>query len=150
MARRERAGNLLPWSWAAERLERAHNYWVATRRPDGSPHLAAVWGVWDAWDGDAFYFSTGGGTRKARNLAADNRCVITPDHADEAVIVEGLAKRVTSKIRIARVMSVYTRKYGMGFPDPNDNPVFAVRPRTVFGIIENDPEFCGRATRWRF
>ncbi|HXQ54333.1 MAG TPA: pyridoxamine 5'-phosphate oxidase, partial [Actinomycetes bacterium] len=37
---------LLPWSWAARRLERARHYWVATSRPDGSPHLAAVWGLW--------------------------------------------------------------------------------------------------------
>jgi hypothetical protein len=50
-------GGLLPWSWAVQRLDRAHNYWVATSKPAGSPHLAAVWGVWV--DG-AFHFSTAG------------------------------------------------------------------------------------------
>ena len=29
---------MLPWSWAAERLARSRNYWVATTRPNGRPH----------------------------------------------------------------------------------------------------------------
>jgi len=37
---------LLPWSWAVERLQRSHDYWVATVRPDGRPHVMPVWGVW--------------------------------------------------------------------------------------------------------
>jgi hypothetical protein len=79
-------GGLLPWDWAVERLQRAHNYWVATTRPDGAPHLAAVWGVW--FDG-AVCFSTGGRSRKARNLAAEPRCVVTPESAGESVVLEG-------------------------------------------------------------
>ena len=37
---------LLPWSWAVERLERSHDYWMATLRPDGRPHVMPVWGIW--------------------------------------------------------------------------------------------------------
>jgi Pyridoxamine 5'-phosphate oxidase len=140
-------GGPLPWSWAVERLERAHNYWLATSRPDGRPHLAAVWGVW--LDG-AFHFSTGGRSRKARNLAADARCVVTPEHAEEAVVLEGVADRVTDRRQLARLLAEYDRKYGSGFPDPADNPVFAVAPRVVFGLIERDQEFSARATRWTF
>lgn len=140
-------GGLLPWSWAAERLTRARDYWLATRRPDGSPHLAAVWGV---WDGRVFCFSTGGRSRKARNLAADPRCALSPEQAGESVVVEGVAERVTEPGRLAALHSAYTRKYGTGFPDPDENPVFVVRPQVVFGIIEQDPGFTGRATRWRF
>jgi len=140
-------GGLLPWSWAVQRLERAHNYWVGTTTPGGAPHLAAVWGVWDA---GRFYFSTGGGSRKARNLAADDRCVITPEHAGEAVIVEGVARRVVDRGRLKALQAEYTGKYGSGFPDPDANPVFLVQPRVVFGIIEQDPDFSGRATRWTF
>ena len=47
---------LLPWSWAEERLTRSHDYWVATVRADGRPHLMPVWG---AWDGGALWFSIG-------------------------------------------------------------------------------------------
>ena len=140
-------GGLLPWSWAVERLERSRRYWVATRRPDGSPHLAAVWGV---WLDDAFVFSTGGSSRKARNLAADNRCVVAPEYGEESVVVEGTVDRVVDDGRLAAIGRVYARKYGTGFPDPDGNPVFAVRPSVVFGVIESDPDFSGRATRWRF
>jgi PPOX class probable F420-dependent enzyme len=138
---------LLPWSWAVQRLERSHNYWVATGRPDGSPHLAAVWGVWV--DG-AFRFSTGGRSRKARNLAADPRCVVAPEQAEESVVVEGVAERVTNGAELSRLLAAYRHKYGSGFPDPVQNPVFAVRPRVVFGIIERAAEFSTSATRWVF
>ncbi len=37
---------LLEWSWATERLMKAHNYWLATTRPDGRPHCMPVWGIW--------------------------------------------------------------------------------------------------------
>ncbi len=138
---------LLPWSWAVERLERAHNYFVATARPDGAPHLMAVWGVW--LDG-VFHFSTGGRSRKARNLGADPRCVVSPENAEESVVLEGVAERVTDGGQLGRLLAVYTAKYGSGFPDPAENPVFAVRPEVVFGMIEREAEFAGSATRWTF
>lgn len=40
------ADRLLPWSHAQQRLEEARNYWLATVRPDGHPHVTPVWGVW--------------------------------------------------------------------------------------------------------
>jgi PPOX class probable F420-dependent enzyme len=141
------ADGLLPWSWATHRLERAHNYWLATRRPDGAPHLAAVWGV---WRDDAFAFSTGGRSRKARNLAADPRCVVTPEGAEESVVVEGVAEPVTDPAELEALLAAYTAKYGAGFPDPAANPVFTVRPRVVFGIVEREAEFSTAATRWEF
>src|SRR5437764_15356807 len=78
---------MLPWSWAVQRLERAHDYWVATVWPDGRPHLMPVWG---AWFDDCLWFSSDVGSRKARNLAAEPRCVVTTDNALEPVIVEGI------------------------------------------------------------
>jgi hypothetical protein len=73
---------LLLWSWATKRLASARNYWIATARPDGYPHMTPVWGV---WLDETFYFSTGRRSRKARNLAADPRCVVCPERADEPV-----------------------------------------------------------------
>ena len=35
---RSRKG-LLPWKWAAERLSKGRNYFLATTRPDGRPHV---------------------------------------------------------------------------------------------------------------
>ena len=80
---------LLPWSWAVERLEKSHNYWVMTVRPGGRPHAMPVWGVW--LDG-RYFFSTARTSRKAANLAANPNCVVGTESAAEAVILEGLAE----------------------------------------------------------
>lgn len=37
----------LDWAWLDSRLETARNYWVASTRPDGRPHVMPVWGVLD-------------------------------------------------------------------------------------------------------
>jgi hypothetical protein len=37
---------LLPWDWAQQRLVASRNYWLATMRTAGRPHMTAVWGVW--------------------------------------------------------------------------------------------------------
>ena len=42
----EDMSSLKPWSWAVERLEQSHNYWIASSRPDHRPHLMIVWGIW--------------------------------------------------------------------------------------------------------
>ena len=136
---------LLPWSWAVERLTRAHNYWFATTRPDGQPHVMAVWGV---WLDDVFYFSTGRQTRKARNLMQNPHCVVCTESAEEAVIVEGEAAPVDEPTVLSRLAEVYQAKYGESYPD--DSNIYAVRPTVAFGFIEEAGEFSGAATRWRF
>ena len=52
----------------------AHNArttWLSTLNGDGSPHVTAVGALW--LNGN-FWFQTGSGTRKARNVARDPRC----------------------------------------------------------------------------
>jgi hypothetical protein len=51
---------VLPWSFARERLERAHNFWLCTASPAGRPHAAPIWG---AWVDDRFYFEGSPATR---------------------------------------------------------------------------------------
>jgi Pyridoxamine 5'-phosphate oxidase len=82
---------LLPWSFVDERMANARNYWVATTRPDGRPHATPVSGVWI--DG-SFYFGTGPGSRKARNLAKNQHLVVHLESGDEVVILEGVAEEV--------------------------------------------------------
>lgn len=134
---------LLPWVWAVERLERFRHAWVATVSDDGSPHLAAVWAV---WTDDALFFSTGGQSRKGRNLAARPACSIALDDAEESLVLHGDAVRVVDPDTIARVDTVYVAKYGSGFPD--NSPLFAVAPRVAIGVIE--AEFTTTPTRWTF
>jgi general stress protein 26 len=106
-----------------------------------------VWGIW--LDG-AFWFSTGARSRKARNLAAEPRCVVAPQDAAESVVLEGTAERVGDPERIARAQAAYSGKYGSGFPDAGQDPLFAVSPRRVVGLTEHDPGLSASATRWSF
>jgi hypothetical protein len=140
---------LLPWSWAEERLTHAHDYWLATVWPDGRPHVMPVWGV---WDGAALWFSCSLGSRKARNLAADPRCVLTTDNALEPVCLEGEAVPEQDRGAIVafaqRVNEKYGTDYSIDFFDPSINGSYRVQPITVIGLTESD--FVGSPTRWRF
>jgi hypothetical protein len=141
---------LKPWSWALERLENSHNYWIATSRPDGRPHLMLIWGVW--WQ-DAFWFSTGPRTRKARNLANNSQCVIGTEKADEAVILEGAAHEISDRAVWKQVIAVYNRKYGENLEpllESSGGSVFRMTPQTVFGQDEHAENFVEAVTRWTF
>jgi hypothetical protein len=138
---------LLPWNWAVERLSISHNYWLSTTRPDGRPHAMPVWGL---WLNGSFYFSAGRLSRKTRNLAVNSNCAISTERAEEAVIVEGLAEEVVDHVSLRPFYDAYKVKYGWDMeqePFVNE-PVFAVRPLTVFAFTEKD--LSGSATRWSF
>ncbi|MFN2556658.1 MAG: pyridoxamine 5'-phosphate oxidase family protein [Nitriliruptorales bacterium] len=140
---------LLPWSWAVQRLSASHDYWLATRWPDGRPHLMPVWGV---WHGGALWFSSSRQSRKARNLDSDPRCTVATDNALEPVVVEGLAELVTELEAIRGFLEAVNRKYStdydLEFFDPQRNASFQVRPTWVLGLTEDD--FAGSPTRWTF
>jgi nitroimidazol reductase NimA-like FMN-containing flavoprotein (pyridoxamine 5'-phosphate oxidase superfamily) len=135
---------LLPWTWAEQRLQRSHNYFVITVRPDATPHAMPVWGI---WVGNRFVFSTGRESRKARNLAANRSCVICTERAAEAVIVEGTATIVSDPSRVDELAPVYHRKYKPWKLDPEMGPIFEVVPRVVFGLREKTFK---ATTRWFF
>jgi hypothetical protein len=141
---------LLPWSWAEERLKKSHNYWITTVKPDGSPHTMVVWGLWQV---GRLLFSTGSKSRKARNLAANATCVLCTELANEAVIVEGVSEIADGAAR-RKFLAKYKAKYDFDMGSMKDDilslkePVFAVRPRVVFGLWEK--HFVGKSTRWKF
>lgn len=145
----EQGTGLLPWSWARERLERSHDYWVATTRPDGRPHVMPVWGVFV--DGE-FWFSSSRKSRKARNLAANSACAITTDNAYEPVVIEGTAEVVQDSTGIGGFVTAinakYKTDYSIDFFNPAENACFRVRPSWAFGLLESD--FTGSPTRWVF
>jgi len=142
--------HLKPWSWALERLEKSHNYWIATRSSAGVAHLMIVWGIW--WE-DAFWFTTGPRTRKAKNLAAHPDCVIGTEKADEAVILEGAAKEIRERAIWKSLAEIYNRKYGGDlYPllDSCGGSVYRVAPQRAFGQDEHAENFTESVTRWRF
>ena len=145
----EAGTGLLPWSWAVERLTGSHDYWLATVGPEGHPHVMPVWGVWH--DGGV-WFSSGLRSRKARNLAAQPACTLTTDDAQQPVVVEGEAERVTDPDRLrafaAAIDAKYDTAYGVDFYDPAVNGVWRVAPAWAFGLVQDD--FSGSPTRWTF
>lgn len=144
----------LPWSWAAERLVGNRNYWVVTVSGDGRPHALPVWGVWD--DGEArFAFSCAPRARKARNLAANPRAVVTTDDTVECLSVEGRAAPVRDDDRQAQWIESYLAKYQPVSPDLSAdflrrNLIVEFEPERAFAVIEREDEFSTRATRWVF
>ena len=142
----DQGAGLLGWDWAATRLERAHNYWVASSSPEGKPHAAPIWGLWLE---SVFYFSTARASRKGRNLAANPQAVVHLESGDEVVVLEGVVEEVADKKELARLASAYGEKYTLEikFEDPG-SVVYGLQPKRAFAWRESDyPE---SATRFSF
>src|ERR1700704_42248 len=78
--------------------------WLSTINEDGGPHVTAVGALW--LDG-TFWFQTGAGTRKGRNVARDPRCSIAVSVRDADVVIEGDAARVTEPGALARIAKAW-------------------------------------------
>jgi len=140
------ADGMVPWSDVNARLEKSHNYWVATTRPDGRPHVMPVWGVWH--DG-AVIFGTDRNSRKGRNLQANPHATVHLESGDDVVILEGTPREVTDKHEIAVIDVAYKKKYGLKLTQaPGDVWIVAMKPRVVLAWHERD--FPKSATRWKF
>jgi hypothetical protein len=148
----ETTKGLLPWTWAERRLKKSHNYWISTITPakPAKPHTMVIWALWQ--DG-RILFSTGKDSRKARNLAENPNCILSTEHAHEAVIVEGVAEIADVAAR-RKMIPAYERKYKFDLSTMKDDilsmkePVYAVRPKVVFALWEK--HFQSKSTRWEF
>ena len=152
----------IPWSRALEALESAkpktQTPFLATTRPDGRPHVAAVGAIWDS---GRIYFVSGAATRKSKNLAGNANCVISMSLTGIDLVVEGMAERVTDNSTLERLAKRYADQgwpatvqdgaFTYEFSAPSAGPppwdLYAVTPATVFGVLTVEP---GGATRWRF
>jgi PPOX class probable F420-dependent enzyme len=145
----DQGSGLLPWGWAEQQLVSSRNFWLATRWPDGRPHIMPVWAIWDE---RTLLFSSSKQSRKARNLAADPRCTLTTEDPLNPVIVEGVAELLTERADLEHFLAVENRKYatdyGFDMVDPAANCCFRVGPTWAFGLRADD--FTGSPTRWTF
>ncbi|MDP9372048.1 MAG: pyridoxamine 5'-phosphate oxidase family protein [Chloroflexota bacterium] len=136
---------LLPWTHAVERLERARNYWLATTRPSGRPHVTPVWGVWV--DG-GLYFDGLPTTRWARNIAVTPAIAVHLESGDDVVIIEGVVEDLVTTADLAvRVIEAWAAKYGRLLPEPASSGIFRLQPRTARAWSSASLE---DGTRWRF
>jgi hypothetical protein len=142
---------MLPWKWAEQRLKRSRQYWIATTRPDGRPHVMVVWAQ---WLNGALYFSTGANSRKAQNLAVNPHSTICTANPAEAVILEGVVETERDLERIHEFIPLYEKKYRWKLGEMANSllslkdPLFRLRPKVAFGLWEK--KFAASATRWIF
>jgi hypothetical protein len=158
------------WEAIVEKLDagsapaqEAHNSrtkWLATINEDGSPHVTAVGALW--LDG-TFWFQTGAGTKKSRNIALDPRCSISISIRDADVVVEGEASRVTDPETVARLAAAWAADGWPAEPDasgsgitapfnaPSQGPppwfVYRVESRSATVVLGAEP---GGLTRFTF
>jgi len=165
---------LEPMDWAAiaTRLEKGitqapntggparHTCWLSTIDPDGRPHVSGIGGLWAH---GAFWFETGGRTRKARNIARDPRCALAVATQEFDLVVEGEAAKVTDRATVASMAERWaaegwparvdesglalTAEYSAPSAGPPPWSVYRIEvaAATALGTVEP-----GGATRWTF
>jgi len=162
---------LIDWARVEARLEHGitqapgtggpdrHTCWLATINPDGSPHVTGIGALWV--DG-AFWFETGPGTRKAKNIDRDPRCTLSVATHEFDLVAEGEAARVTDPSTVAAMAARWaaggwparvddtglalTAEYSAPSAGPPPWFVYRLTPRTLTALLTVEP---GGATRWR-
>jgi len=120
---------LLPWRQVDTMLGDARNYWLATSRPDGRPHVTPLWG---AWIDEAFYFQGAPDSRWAQNLALHPAATVHLESGDDVVIVDGIvAFVITDQSLAARLIEAWRLKYGAMEPAPATDGLFVLQPRSA-------------------
>jgi hypothetical protein len=133
---------------------------LGTVRPDGRPHAAGIGAVW--FDGD-FYFTSGPGTQKSRNLAAQPAATLGTRLEGIDLVFEGTANRVKDRPTLEQVVAIFRKggwpaeltpegdAFTAPFSAPSAGPppwtVYRFRYETAIGVATAEPY---GATRWRF
>ncbi len=133
--------------------------WLATKGPDGDPHVRPVFA---AWAGATFFIASKSVAVKSRNLRADPHCALTTDLGPLHLVVEGEARRVTDPRRLAAASRAMSEVYGWptevvgaeldapyAAPTSGGPPfeVYELAPVTAFGFPTDDDY---QPTRWTF
>jgi hypothetical protein len=151
----------LDWQRAVAQLEDTSGHrtcWLATTDPNGRAHIAGVGGL---WVNERFYFTSGPGTRKSRNLANDPRCAISVGLGDMDLVVEGEASKVTEEATLQDLAERYaaqgwparaengalTAEYSAPSAGPAPWDLYEMVPANAYGTATAEPY---GATRWRF
>ncbi|HSR22857.1 MAG TPA: pyridoxamine 5'-phosphate oxidase family protein [Candidatus Eisenbacteria bacterium] len=153
----------LPWSRPRDLLasgtpQPGIPFFLGTCRLDGRPHAAGIGALW--LDGD-LYFTSGPGTRKSRNLAANPACTISVRLQGIDLVMEGEAARVSDRQTLEQAAAAYRSggwpaevegdAFTAPFSAPSAGPppwhLYRFRFHTAIGVATAEPH---GATRWRF
>lgn len=139
---------LLPWDWVSNKLSASRNYWIASTRQNGKPHVAPVWGLFYE---EILYFATNEKSLKAQNLSENPNIVVHLESGDDTVIIEGVSNPIQDKDLLKKLSIAYGQKYESYQPPPDFGPgtiVYSIKAQTVLAWKESD--FINTATRWVF
>jgi hypothetical protein len=167
-----KADGLPPVEWAAvaakldarsapaPEARNSRTTWLTTINEDGGPHVTPVGAMW--LDG-TFWFQTGAGTLKGRNVARDPRCSIAVSIREADVVIEGDAARVTEPGALTRIAKAWADNGWPAEPDasgagitapfnaPSQGPppwnVYRIDLRSALVTMTAEP---GGLTRFRF
>lgn len=132
---------LLAWSDVEARLVASLQYWMATTRPDGRPHVVPRWGVW--LDGGLFYDGAPS-TVHVQNLTTNPACTLHLEDGWQVVTVDGTSgPTVSPGLELgARIAEAIGDKYGeKGYrPEPD-----AWEGEDAGGLCRFEPD---RALAW--
>jgi hypothetical protein len=137
-----------------------HTHWLTTINPDGSPHTT---GMGALWSDDAYWFVTGKGSRKGKNVARDPRCSVAVSTREFDLVVDGTAALVTDPSVVADMAAQWAAggwpcrvdesgtAITADFSAPSAGPppwfVYRVTPRRATALATTGE---GGATTWTF
>jgi len=144
---------MLDWATVESRLVASPQYWMATVRPDGRPHVVPRWGVW--LDG-GLYYDGAPTTLHVRNITANPACTLHLENGWEAVVVDGTSApaQPPGLERGTRIAEAIAAKYAeKGYtPEPD-----AWEGEAAGGLVRFTPrrvlawfDFPNDVTRFRF
>lgn len=109
------------------RLLQANNIWLATVRPNQTPHLAPIWFV---WHDEKAYICTGRHSVKARNIAANPHVSLALEDGNDPVVVQAKAKILDRAP--SRVIELFQQKYQWDITnDSTYDAVIEITPQRV-------------------
>ena len=137
----------MTWADVSAQLAAAHQYWVATNRPGGSPHLVPVDGL---WVDDILYYGGLPTTFHVRAALADPHVTIHLPDPWKVVVVEGEVRLAKPSADLAQQLgdlaNVKYAHYGITFDATSYSDPFAFHPRRVLAWSS----FPSDATRFTF
>ncbi|MBO0779704.1 MAG: TIGR03667 family PPOX class F420-dependent oxidoreductase [Ktedonobacteraceae bacterium] len=95
--------------------------WLISVRPDGRPHAAAVWFL---WDGESFLIFSMPKTQKIRNLQHNAHVILALDDThkgDDPITIEGTATLLAPGTADA-TLPAYVEKYKNGLKEIGSTP----------------------------
>ena len=99
-----------------QRLRTERNIWLATVRPDGSPHLTPIWFAWV--DGRA-YVCTVESNVKTRNVRANPHIMFSLESGDAPAVAEAIVD-VPQRPYPRSVVDAFAAKFEWDITKPDD------------------------------